>query len=157
MNRHQFNRCDAERFQIRNFFDHAQVGTRVLRLARGVLREPANMQFIDHRLGCMSLQVSVAGPIEIIIDHDTFRRADDPVCRRLKLARQCLGIRINQASIRIKPHSTSRIKGTTGLKMIKLARADAGYENTPDISPPIGLGIERDNFSRLQVCDAVVQ
>ncbi len=82
VDRHQLDRRDTERFQIRNFFDDAGVGAGLLDVARRAAREAADVRFVDDRFGERAAEMAVALPIEGIVDDDALRRTDDAVFRR---------------------------------------------------------------------------
>ena len=101
VHRHQLDRGDAERFQIRNLFDDAGVGARLFDVAGRAAREAADVHFVNDRFGKGPAEVAVALPIERVVDHDALRRADDAVFAGQEPARQRAGVRVDQPSLRV--------------------------------------------------------
>ena len=115
------------------------------------------MQFVDHSLGQFAAEVPVSLPIELIVDHDALRRADDPVRRGLKIAGQGSGIGIDQPRAAVESLTASRIEGAVRLHVIELAGPDPRYERAPDVTPAIGRGIQFNHVGRFAAGDLVVQ
>ena len=64
VHRHQLDRRHAQRFQIRNLLDHAQVRARMLHAAGGIAGESADVHFVNDGVGQRSLQMPIVFPIE---------------------------------------------------------------------------------------------
>ena len=148
---HQLDRGDAERFQVRNFFDDAGVRAGLIDVARRAAREAADVRFVDDRFGERPAEMAVALPIEGVVDDDALRRTDDAVFRRLKLAGERAGVRIDQPSLRVEALALGRVERAVGLVMVKLAGLEAGNEYAPNIAPTVGRRIELDQLYRLAV------
>ena len=81
MHGHEFDGRDTQRLEVRDFFDDPQVRAGALDPACFRLGKAANMQLIDDRFGKIPPQVTVALPIELVVDDDTFGRANNAVFR----------------------------------------------------------------------------
>src|SRR5438309_8528828 len=129
----------------------------MLNLARFVAREAANVRLVNNRFADAPPQVAVSFPIEKVIDDDTLRGPDDAVGRRQEIARQRLGVGIDQPGAAVEPLAALGIVRAIGLKMIELPRADARNKNAPDVPPAIGLGAELDDLFRLGVVGLLIE
>src|SRR5690348_15872597 len=99
----------------------------------------------------------VAFPIEIVVDDNALGRTDNAVGLGQIIARQRLGIGIDQSRPPIEPLTMLRIAWPFGLQMVKLSDAHARYKNAPDIAPTVVARIELDDFFRLSVFDIFMQ
>ena len=77
--RHQLDRRHAQRLQIRNLLDQPEIRAAMLHVARLVAGEAADVHLVDHRLVQAAAQVAIALPVELVVDHDAFRRPNDAV------------------------------------------------------------------------------
>ena len=98
MDRHQLDGRNAQRLQVGNLVDDAQVSARVLDAAGRMLGKAADVHFVNHGVSRQLVpQMPVAFPIETVVDHHALGRTDEPVVRRQEAAGQGLRIRIDQA------------------------------------------------------------
>ncbi len=157
VDRHQFDGRHAQRLQVGNLLDDAQVRAGMLDFAAGRLREAADVDFVDDRLGQAAAEVAIALPVELIVDDDTFWRAKDAALGRQKVAGQCLAIGVDEAGLGIEAIASQRFVGPVGLQVIKLPRSGAGHEDAPDVAPAVQVGIELDDVGRVGIVDALVE
>jgi len=66
-------------------------------------------------------------------------------------------IGVDQAGGTVKAMPTLRIERTVRLEVVELARAEAGHEDAPDVSPAVLCGVEGDHFGGLEVVNRVVE
>ena len=125
--------------------------------ARRVAGEAADVHLVDHGFVQTAAQVAVALPIELIIDNNALRRTDDIVLGRQEIARQGLGIRIEQPGPAVESQSLVGLEGSVGLKMVELLRADAGHEDAPNVAPAVQIGIKVDRLGRFRVGRRIIQ
>ena len=64
---------------------------------------------------------------------------------------------IDQLSMTIKSLAAIRIKGAVGLKVVELSVSQPRHQDTPDISPAIFAGIQRNHFRRLWIIGMVIE
>ena len=110
VDRHQLDGGHAQRLQVRDFLDDAQVRAGILDFAAGRLREAADVDFVDDRLCQAAAEVAVALPVELVIDDDAFGRPQDAAVRRQEIARQGLAIRIDQPGLGVEAIPTERVR-----------------------------------------------
>ena len=82
VHRHEFHGGHAQRLEVRDLFDHAQIGARMADAAGRAGREAADVHFVDHGVGQSAPQVPVPLPVERVVDHHALRRPDDAVGAR---------------------------------------------------------------------------
>ena len=149
--RHQFDGRHAQRLQVGDFLDQSQVRAAMVDVARLVAGEAADVHFVNHGLVQAAAQVAIALPVELIVDHHALRRPDNALGRRQELARQGLGIRVDQPGAAVESQSLVGIERAVGLEMVKLTGADARHEHAPDVAPAVLIGVEGDDFGRLWI------
>src|SRR5262249_37510251 len=96
-------------------------------------------------------------PVETIVDDHAFWRANQAVVRRLKLAGQGAGIRIDEPCTAIESMPALGIVGAVGLKVVELTCAETWNEDAPDVAPAIGIAIENNGLGRFAIVDLIVQ
>ncbi len=126
-------------------------------LARGALRETADVHLVDDRLRERPLQVAIALPIEVVVDHDALRRPGDAVVARQESAGQRPGVRVDQPRVGDEPLPVTRIERPVGLEMVQLPRHESGDEHAPNVAPAIAGGFEFDDAAGVEIVDTVVQ
>ena len=157
MDRHQLDRRDPQRLQIRNLLDDALVRARVLDVAGRRLREAANVGLVDDRLGQAATEMAVALPIELVVNHHALGRTQDTALGRQEISSQGPAIGIDQSGLGVEAVSPRRFMGSVGLKVIKLPRTRSGDEHAPHMPPAVQIGIELDDVGRLGVVHLVVE
>ncbi len=101
MDGHQLDRRDAQGFQVGNLLNDAEVRARMLHPAGSGVGEAADVHFIDDGFREISPQVTVALPIELVVNDDALGRADDAADGRQEVAGQGLAVGIDQPRLRI--------------------------------------------------------
>jgi hypothetical protein len=157
MDRHEFHRGHAQRLQIRNLLDHAQIGARVGNAAARAGREAADMHFVDDRVGQTTPQVPVPLPVEGVVDHHALRRPDDGVAAGQKMAGERPRIGIDEPGLAVEQLAPLGIERPVGLEVIELAMPYPRHEDAPDIPPTVLVGVEGDHLRRLGIVDRVVE
>ena len=157
VDRHQLDRRDAKRFQVRDLLDNTLVGARMIHLARGALSEAANVHLVDDRLGERALKMAIATPIEVVVDHDALGRASDAVVAWQESARQCSRVRIDQSRVGDEALSIFRIEWPVGLEVVELPGSEPGDEHAPNVAPAVARRFEFDDPVRFEIVDAIVQ
>ncbi len=157
IDRHQLNSSDSKRFQVRNFFDHAQVTTTSFDLGCFAVGETFDMHLVNHRFADIVAHMTIAFPIKLIIDNDALGWTNHAISSGLKLASECLRIRIDQACRRIKPVPILGVPGSACLKMIKLTMRERRHVQTPNITPAIRIPIKTDHLRGFGVTHFVVK
>ena len=114
--RHQLDGRHAQRLQIGNLLDQPQVRARMAHAARLGAGESADVHFVDHRLVQTAAQMAIALPVELVVDHDAFRRAEDAVVGRQENARQGLGVGIDQPGLAVETSPSSGSNGPSAWK-----------------------------------------
>src|SRR5688572_18345397 len=114
----------------------------MLGFARGALAEAANVRFIDDRFGQWAAQMSVALPIEMVVDDDALRWAYDAVGRGQEFAGERAGVGVDQAGVRVEAVALVGVERAVGLEVVKLIGFEAGDEYAPDIAPAVGISVE---------------
>ena len=155
--RHQLDRGHAQRLQVGDLLDQAQVRAAMGHVARLVASEAADVHLVDHRLVQAAAQVAIPLPVELVADDHALRRPNHAVRRRQEIARQGLGIGIDQPRPAVEAESPIGIERPVGLKMIKLTGADARHKDAPDIAPAVLLGIQRNDFGRLRIEGRIIK
>ena len=130
--------------QVRNLLDQPQVRARLAHAARFGAGESANVHLVDHRLVQAAAQVAIALPVELVADDHALRRPNDPVLGRQEVARQGLGVGVDQPGTAVETQPLVGLVGSVGLEVIELAGPDAGHEDAPDVAPAVQLGVELD-------------
>ena len=157
VDRHQLDRRNAQRLQVRDLLDYALVGSRVLDVARGRLRKTADVGLVDDRFGQVAAEVAVALPIEFVVDHHALGRANNAPLGGQEITRQRLAIRVDQSRLRVEAIPSRRLVRAIGLKMIELSRAGSRNEYAPYVPPTVQVGIILDKVRRLGVVNVLVE
>ena len=101
--------------------------------------------------------MAITIPVKIIINHNTFRWANNSIVRLEKMSRECARVGIDQSCRSIKAVSHLRFIGPVCLHVIELSWRKVRHKNTPHIAPAIRLGIIVDNCRRLVIFDGIVE
>ena len=157
VDRHQLDRGDAERLEVRDLLDHAEVGARRVGAGAGAVGEPADVHLVDDRLAQRRRRWRSPLPVEVVVDNDAFRRPDDAVVARQVTAGERLGERVDQPGVRVEPVPPLRFERPVGLEVVELPRLEVGDEDAPDVAPAVGVGVELDQPGRVAVGDLVVE
>ena len=129
----------------------------MLDLAAGRLRETADVDFVNDRLGEAAAEMAVALPVKLVVDDDAFRRTQDAALRRKEVAGQRLAIWVDQPGLRVEAIAAQRFVRPISLQMIKLARPGARNEHAPDVPPAVQIGIELDDVGGVGIVDALIE
>ena len=157
MNRHQFHCRHAQRLEIGNLLDHAQVAAGVLDAARRALREPAHVHLVDHGVGQTAPQVTISLPVEGVVHHHALGRPQQAVGSQSELAAQGPGVGVDESGPAVEPLAAFRIERPLRLEVIELPWPHSRHEDAPDVAPAVLVGIEDDHLGRLEGVRRVVE
>ncbi len=101
--------------------------------------------------------MSIALPVEGVVDHDALRRPDDAVGTGLERSCESAGVRVDEAGLGVEAVSPFGRQRPIGLEMVQLPRTEVWNEHGPDISPAIGIRVEFDVVDRLAIFHVAVQ
>ena len=145
LHRHEFDRGDAERSQVRDCSRVRKPGEGAAQLGRHIgvlLGEAAHVQLVDDGVGPADRRRAVAGPIEIVVHDDRLRHERSRVAivagqvtatlrisehrvveYQVAVERQC--VRIDQQLVRIEARSVRRVEHAVDAIAVARAGADA--------------------------------
>ena len=157
VHRHELHRRHAERLEVGDLLDDAEVGSGGGDAARGTGGEAPHMHLVDDGVGEAAAEMAVPLPVEGVVDDDALRRADDPVGAGEEPAGERPRIGVDEPGGAVEELAVLRIEGAVGLEVVELPRGEPRHEHAPDVPPAVAGGIQRDHLGRLGIVHAVVQ
>ena len=156
MHGHQFDGRHAQRFQVRNLLDHAEIGSRTRGTAGRAGREAGDVHLVDDRLAHRAAEMAVPVPIEMIVDDDTLRRVEDAVRRGQIRPRERLRIRIDQPRAAVETVPLFGVERAVGLEVVQSSGLEARHEQAPGMTPAVGFRVEVNHFGRVTIGHIIV-
>ena len=157
MDGHQLDRGHAQRLQVGDLVDHAQVSAGMLHATGRRLGKAADVHLVDHGFGQIAPQMAVALPIELVVHHHALGRPNDAVVRRQEFAGQSPRVGIDQPGGAIETLAAGWIERPVGLQMVECAGRESGDEDAPNVAPAVGFAVENDDFRGFAIGDLLVQ
>ena len=157
MDRKEFDGRHTEVFDIGDFLDSSEVGSRLGHPARWVFGQACNMHFVENGVLDRDFRWSIGLPVESVVDRHAFRGTDDAIGGCLEVSSKGIAIGVDQASIAIEPQPVFGSEGSVGLEMVQLSGTEVGQESVPYIADFVVAGIEFDRLGRFAVIDARVE
>ena len=100
--------------------------------------------------------MSVALPIEMVVHHHAFRRAEDAIVGGEEFAGQGLGPGVDESGGTVEAVALVGIKRAVGLQVIELPRPQTGHKQTPHMAPAAQFVIKQNDILGVAVCDLIV-
>lgn len=126
MDRQEFDGRHTEVFDVGDFLDSSEVGSRLGHPARWVFGQACKMHFVDNRVLDRDFRWSIALPVESVVDRDAFWGPDDAIGGCLKVSSKGVAIGVDQARIAIEPQPVFGSEGSIGLEMVQLSGTEVG-------------------------------
>ena len=157
VNGHQLDGGHTQRLEVGNLLDDPEIGAGMGNAARRAVGEAPDMHLVDHGVGEAAAEVTVALPVEGIIDDDAFRGPQQTVRPDRKLTSERPSIGIEEPGGAVKPLAVLRIERAVGLEMVELTRLHARHIDAPNVSPAIAGRVEFDHLVGLGGVDTRVE